>query len=234
MGKLFLFFITVFLISSASAQTVINIYVDSSGRALFLGTTDEDVVLPDGVNLNNGEISGFTTELTNKQGELWEFSYSLDDASLNVILPTSAVIKSASPSEISLNGNRISVFSEDNVTVSYELQEIIEPGFFTRTNIPILIVLIAIAFILVIYLVNFTNREKRNKPDKLETIKQVLNEREKLIVDKLRSTGKIKSSFLRKELGMPKASFSRHLQELEKKGLVKRSGEGKNKFIELI
>ena len=50
----------------------------------------------------------------------------------------------------------------------------------------------------------------------------------------LKQTGKIKSSFLRKKCDIPKASFSRHLQELERKKLIKRTGEGKNKFVEVI
>jgi uncharacterized membrane protein len=49
----------------------------------------------------------------------------------------------------------------------------------------------------------------------------------------LRETGKIKSSFLRKATQIPKASFSRHIHELEKKKLVRLSGDGKNKFVEL-
>ena len=68
----------------------------------------------------------------------------------------------------------------------------------------------------------------------MEIIKQVLSDREKLILDKLKETGKIKSSYLRKMVDIPKASFSRHIQELEKKGLVKRIGEGKNKIVELV
>jgi uncharacterized membrane protein len=51
---------------------------------------------------------------------------------------------------------------------------------------------------------------------------------------KLRETGKTKMSYLRKACDMPKASFSRHVHELEKKKLVVLSGDGKNKFIELV
>ena len=60
-----------------------------------------------------------------------------------------------------------------------------------------------------------------------------MNERERNIIDKLKETGKIKGSQLRRMLEIPKASFSRHIQELEKKGIVKRTGEGRNRFIEL-
>ena len=55
-----------------------------------------------------------------------------------------------------------------------------------------------------------------------------------MILDKLKETGRIKGSYLRRACEIPKPSFYRHILELEKKGLVKRSGDGRNKFIELI
>ena len=75
--------------------------------------------------------------------------------------------------------------------------------------------------------------KKPKKKDHIDMIKHILNEREKLILDKLKFTGKVKMSHLRKLCEIPKASFSRHVQELEKKKLLTRSGEGKNKFVQL-
>ena len=86
---------------------------------------------------------------------------------------------------------------------------------------------------IITYLV-ILKKNRLNKFNKEKVIQNVLNEREKLILNKLRETGKIKSSYLRRKTNIPKASFSRHIRELEKKGLVKFSGEGRNKFVELI
>jgi len=227
----------------ASAFTYINIYIDENGEAIFLGETDETPALPEGVRIDNGEILGRTQTLTDKQDETWTFSYILPNSELNIILPERAKIQSISnpEAEISIDGKRISVFAKSAVTINYTVDP--APNSFVA-NLPILVILLAVLIIAIVYLMNYSKREKRDKKnkqtgkksrkqDKIEIIKQVLNDREKAILDKLKETGKIKSSHLRKLLDIPKASFSRHLQELDKKSLVKRTGEGKNKFVEL-
>ncbi len=244
------FFIFIFLIQTTSAFISINIFLDEKGEAIFLGETDENLTefLPAGINLENGEITGFTSALTNKIGEFWEFSYSQQGAEMNLILPEGALIKDLSNGEISIQEDRISVFFSNQVLVKYTIEksQIQERK---PINIPILIILIAILIILMVYIINYSKREKkkeeqkenqiklkkkREKKEKLEIIKQVLSEREKLILGKLEETGKIKSSYLRKMTEIPKASFSRYIQELEKKDIIKRTGEGKNKFVELV
>ena len=93
----------------------------------------------------------------------------------------------------------------------------------------------------VVYFFNFRKREKKDnkgdkkkvKMDRVKMLEGMLNEREKLILSKLKESGKTKNSYLRKACDIPKASFSRHIRELERKGLVKLSGEGKNKIVEL-
>ena len=234
----------------ASAISFINIYVDETGETLFLGETDTTFLeLPSGIELSNGEIRGTTSELTNKQGELWSISYSLENSEIDLIFPKGTTIKSISDGEISVSEEGIiSVYFTDNIEVSYTIEKIQEP-LIPSKNIPVIVILVVIMLILIVYIINYAKREKpetkekvktsKPKPkkkeiDKLSLIKKVLSEREKLIVNKLKSTGKIKSSYLRKMCDIPKASFSRHIQELEKKGLIKRTGEGKNKFVELV
>ena len=246
----FILFATVLLIQTASAFTFINVYVDETGEAIFLGETDENPELPLGIKITGGEITGFTSAVTNKQGELWTISYSLSNSEINLILPKGAVIKELSNGEISLVGDRISIYFQDQIEVQYTIERI-EGPLIPSANIPLLLIFLLVLIILIAYLINYTKREKREheeirkelkktkrstekKKDRLELIKQVLSDRERLIIDKIKETGKIKSSYLRKMTDIPKASFSRHVQELEKKGLIKRSGEGKNKFIELI
>ena len=218
--------------------------LDESGDSIILGETSDVIDLPNGINLDNGEISGITSELTNKQGDVWTFSFFVEDSEMTVVLPRDSTIKTLSDGEISVNGNQISVFVENGVEIEYTIESgdkinIRDPG----TTIPLLIVGAALILIVIVYMVNFGKREKKEekpkrrpikKKDDLEIIKQVLSDREKLILDKLKETGKIKSSYLRKMVDIPKASFSRHIQELEKKGLVKRTGEGKNKLVELV
>ena len=228
-------FLVVLLTNLASAFTFINIYVDETGKSLFLGETNESLTssLPENIKLENGEIVGSTQILTTKRGELWTFKYELAGSELNIILPEGAVIKSITPGvEISLEKGRISIFSQDVLEVGYEI-EAPEESTPIIGNVPLMAILIAIAVILVVFLINYSKRKDKEDKKEKSSIEHLLNEREKLIIKKLEETGKIKSSQLRKITEIPKASFSRHVQELEKKKLIKRSGDGKNKFVEL-
>jgi uncharacterized membrane protein len=251
MKKLVILFAIILLqLHLASAISFINVYIDESGEAEFLGETDETTLdLLSGLYLSNGEIRGTTSEMTNKQGELWSISYSLENSEIDLIFPKGTTIKSVENGEIYVSSEGIiSVYFIDHIELTYTIEKTPEP-LTAPKNLLLIIVLAIILILLIFYVINYSNRDhpepkeeqKTSKPkpkkkeiDKLSLIKKVLSEREKLIVNKLKSTGKIKSSYLRKMCDIPKASFSRHIQELEKKGLIKRTGEGKNKFVELI
>ena len=238
--------ILLFYMNHVSATSFINIYVDESGGALFLGETDDEIQdqLPSSIELKDGEITGFTYSLTSKQGDIWEFSYTLPDSEINLILPKGVIIKELNNGEISIDGESISIYFLNNIKIKYTIVKTQEQPAKSSFNIPLIILLIAILLILIAFFINYSKRERKEKSkkrekkikksDKLEIIKQVLSDREKLILEKLEETGKIKSSQLRKLCDIPKASFSRHVQELEKKRIIKRTGEGKNKFVELV
>ncbi len=216
------------LVQTISAYTYLNIYLDETGEALFLGETNEQLSLPGGVEINNEEIKGATQELTSKTGEVWSFSYFLNGAELYVILPEGAVIKSLNNGEIGLEKKQFSVYSKNNVEFEYTIEAVSESYFYI-----LIIVLIAIGLFF-----GYINRKKlgfkkQDNTDKTKIVENLLNDREKLILSEVKKAGKIKSSQLRKTCDIPKASFSRHLQELEKKKLIKREGEGKNKVVEL-
>ena len=234
MKKIFFMVLMIIAFSgSVSAITQINIYVDSFGDALFLGQADESLILPEGIEIVDGKISGITSELTSKTGDSWLFEYNLSGDEMNVILPVGAKITSLSGGEIFLEKDQIAVFVKDNIKVEY----VIEKESSKVDNIALTLIGVAFALALMFYIKNYIKKSREDEngeKDRFETVKGVLNERERAIIDKLKETGKIKSSYLRKQTDIPKASFSRHIQELEKKGLIKRSGEGKNKIIELV
>lgn len=239
--------IILFLVAPVSAATQINIYVDNIGDALFLGTTDANITLPEGVTAIEGRISGYTSNLTVKQGEIWTFVYSLSGADLSVTLPEGAVISSVSASEISLEDGQIYLSSKDNVKAVYVIERIDS----TSSNYILLWIIIGLLVLIgVVYGWNYlkkhvknvvrmsiqkreTRRENRTEKPSATSLQHLLHERENLILAKLKETGKTKMSYLRKVCDMPKASFSRHIHELEKKKLIVLSGEGKNKFVEL-
>ena len=229
------------LVPYASAYTYLNIYIDSSGNAEFLGETSETsstLLLPAGVSILDGKIRGTTSTLTTKNGELWTFSYSLDNAEIRAILPEGSAIENLSGGEISLERNRISVYFQNEISINYQIEELSTSN---STLIISLLVIIVLALALYFFRKNLSSlfkpkviyKKSKVKEKKTESIKHLLSDRENLILERLSSTGKIKMSQLRKLSEIPKASFSRHIQELEKKKLLIRSGEGKNKFVEV-
>lgn len=225
--KVLFIFLFVILIANISAYTNINIYLDEKGGALFLGETDELLELPEGIDIKNKEIIGRTSELTSKQGIVWEFSYFLEGAELNVIFPEGTQIKELEKGEISLEDKRISVYVKENINAQYVL------GESGNSNYWVWIISIVILLIILFGSYFIFKYRKSEEKKRFEILKQTLSRREKKIVEKLKEVKEIKHSRLQKLLDIPKASFSRHIQELEKKELIKRIGEGKNKVISL-
>ena len=221
-------FIFLILIQLCSAYTYLNIYVDETGEALFLGETNEQLSLPENIEISNGEIKGRTQELTSKDGEVWSFSYSLSGAELYVILPNGAVIKNVGGGEISMEKDQFSIYAKDSVEVEYTIGAVSENYFY-------IVVIILVVMGLFFYLLKKgkINPKKQEKLNKTKIVEGLLNDREKLIINEVKKAGKIKSSQLRKRCDIPKASFSRHLQEIEKKKLITRDGDGKNKVVSL-
>ena len=252
MKKIILFLIaSFFLVQTSSAFTFLNIYIDNNGEATFVGETTDSISLPEGIAIQGSTIIGKTQAITSKQGEIWSASYSLAGAEMNIILPKGAVIKSISKGDISISNDQISIFVVGGTAITYILSANIneEPN---ENYLLFGIILTVILIILIVFLINYSKREKEHesfkevketaessknqgkKPDNLKSIAKLLNEREKIILNTLKKSGKIKQSRLRKLTEIPKASFSRHIQELEKKKIIRRSGEGKNKFVELV
>lgn len=235
--KLFaLVFVTILLLGSASAYTDFLIHLDREGNALFLGESNESINnLPEGVNLTNGKFQGSTDKLTSKQGEVWKFIYNYPNSDIQVFLPEGAVIKSTS-AEISYSQS-LTVYSKNSILVTYTLEDPTTNNY----SIYLWILLVLLVCIVIFYIIKSRNRVKEPKINKKEIalkqktklLNQFLNDKEKIIIEKIKEYGKIKSSQLRKVCEIPKSSFARHIQELEKKKIIRRSGDGRNKFIEL-
>jgi len=237
-------FMLIFIILSMPgifAYTYLNIYIDSSGKAEFFGETNETRILrlPLGISVQDGEIRGTTQELTQKNGEIWTFYYSLTNAELKVILPDGTTVQNISNGEIFIERGRISVYFQDSLSVNYVINDIDEGPDFLIWLVILTVTGVIITYfyrqrIIGLFKPKIIYKKQRHKKDHIDLIKHVLNDREKLILGNLREVGKVKMSHLRKLCDIPKASFSRHIQELEKKKLVVRTGEGKNKFLELV
>lgn len=212
--------------SFISAQTQINIYLDENGEANFYGKTSENPEFPEGVYLKNENILGTTQKLTKKEGEIWFFSYYLKDSELIVILPKNSLIKNIDKGEVYIENSKLSVYNKENIEISYSIGE---------NSYMVYYFLFAIFVLMIIFLYILYRKisKKLKSKNNFEIIKQTLNEREKLIINKLSEVKQMKQSRLSKIIEIPKASLSRHLLQLEKKNLIKRKGDGKNKIISL-
>jgi uncharacterized membrane protein len=222
--------LSIFLIANVSATSIITIDLDNTGSAVFLGKTNENPILPEGIVLKDGKIYGFTSNLTSKQGDIWSFSFNLNNSQLTLVLPENSIIESLEQGKISDYGKRIAVSNFDSINIQYTFSG--KKSFWWIYLIIGIFGLFLIIFGLYYYFK--LSKKIRLQKSRIEIIKKVLNEREKLILDSLKKSGKIKMSSLRKLTEIPKASFSRHILELERKKLIKKSGEGKNKFIEIL
>ncbi|MEM3116436.1 MAG: MarR family transcriptional regulator [Candidatus Pacearchaeota archaeon] len=223
---LILFIIGIFIPSLVSAGTNINIYLSENGDAEFYGKTNENILLPDGIFIKDGNILGTTKTLTKKDGEIWFFNYSLKNSNLNLILPKDSVIKELRDGEIYLEGGYLSIYNDESLEVYYTIRKHSYLKYYIYLGLGILL------FILIFLLYRKLKNEFKKNED-IEIIKKTLNERENLIIDKLKEVKEIKQSRLSKLTGIPKASLFRHLVQLEKKGIIRRTGDGKNKIISL-
>jgi len=221
--------ITILLLGITSASYISgDIYIYENGQTKFNVETDISLDIPDLIFSNN-ELTGRTDFLTSKSGRTWTFSINqntYDTILLDIHLPSNL----NSITSIQGNTNIIDVSDETitiidsgelNFEISYELEESANIGWLIW---PLIIILLIVGF--------FIYNKKRKSRDRLQNILPLINEHEQKIIDILMK-GPIRQKEIRKSLGIPKASFSRYMVNLEKKKLIFREGEGKNKIIKL-
>jgi uncharacterized membrane protein len=226
----------------SSAYLTLEIYLQEDGTTRFSGESDKEFDFPEGISYENGEISGKTTLLTSKQAETWNFELSIEGLSeVYVHLPQNTRITKVLYGEVYSEKNKLLIFDSGEETIisfDYVFNEA------SQDNYSYYYVLLTFSLLLAIFISLKYHKKKTSvykkpikkritKEKKIEIIKQTLNSRQQKIISKLQEVGKIKHSRLQKICEIPKASFSRHIQELEKKRLIRKDGEGRNKFIEL-
>lgn len=228
MGKLTLLIMVVVLISQASAQYIIgDIYLDENGDARF--DVESDVSLEiQGLSFSANKISGETSELTSKQGGVWEFTLNLgdyEDILLDIHLPKnlrSIRTIQGVDSIIDIDSRIVSLIDSDKelfFKVDYDLRN--SSNYTLLYLLGVVILAVAIAY----YFFNF-----RNKKKKLDSVFPLINENEQKILELLMRKP-MRQKQAREILKIPKASFTRYMINLEKKKLIFREGEGKNKIL---
>ena len=231
MRKYWLFLIFVFLLSGVSANYIYgDIYIENDGIAVFSVNTDVELDF-DGLSFDGERLDGETNELISLEKGVWSFILDLgyyETILLDIHLPDNIDQINSIESVEYLMGFRqktISLIDQDKdlyVDMDYELNSSPNNTFFYFILIILLLVVLFYAFV----------QLSKKKKKKLEGIFPLINGKEKNIIEFLMKEP-MKQNELRKVLNIPKASYSRYIVNLEKKKLIIREGEGKNKILKL-
>lgn len=229
--KIFLLFLAcVFVLNFVSASYISgDIYVSPDGNSNFFVETDKEVPLK-GLIFENGILKGDTNELTSKDRGEWSFGMNFgiyDDISLNVHLPRNV------DSVTSLEGvfsfidfdRKVVTISDRNKVLSFRVEYTLKK----ESNLLWIYFVLILAFLIFVSYFFFKLFDKKRK---LRYAFPLINENERKIID-LVMKNPIRQKEARKILGIPKASFSRYILNLEKKKLILREGEGKNKILKV-
>jgi uncharacterized membrane protein len=219
-----------------------DIYLAENGKCFVYGETSENITLP-GVLIEDGVIVGKTGLFTSRSGDVWTFNVAIpqviDETLINLYLPENTTVRE-------INTNLDARFSADEGLLISFSGESLAPGILfdytlgematgqaagAPASVPVVWLAIGLAAAAIVY--KLTNKGKI-KPSKLDAIRPTLSDRERMIIDKLVELGgEAKQKVLEKDQGIPKASLSRTLFHMERKGLIKRHKLGISKRIVL-
>lgn len=227
-GFLIILFAIVLFLNKVSASYISgDIYISETGSSRFNLKSDAPLNLSN-LEFQNNKIVGETPSLTSKTKEIWTFELFLpkyNSAFIDIHLPPSlkSIIKIEGKDYLlDINKRIITLLNSDsNFKISYTLEEVASYSW-----IIYLIILILLISGYIIY------KRYGHKKEHLKHIMPIINENEQRIIEILMSSP-LRQKEARKKLNIPKASFSRYILNLEKKKLIIREGEGKNKIIKL-
>lgn len=225
-----LFVLIIFTISATKAfaqeQTYyadINIKVDNSGNTLIKGTSNHPL-------LNEG----VTSNLTSKKGTHWILNISpkgtFSDAYYKIQFPKDTIInyiKAPQIARIEYSDDGLAVIgTAKNQPISVVIQYRIEPELLESANSILLTVLVIILVALLIGAI-FIIRKKRNSTQKQKYDIEVLNERQKEIMELvIKLGGQTTQKALENALTIPKSSLSRNIDSLVRKGFIEKHASG--------
>lgn len=226
-----LIFFNLIGIVSAQSQISMDMEVNENGFVDIQGESSFDPEIK-GINFSQGELSGSTQSITSNAGDKWMLdinlpSYEIIDIEINFPKETRSINNIDTNLSYSINpGEKIKVeILDSNKTVNfssdYKLDKTSEYNF-----LGFILAFVILALILYIFFM------KRKKTEKMDIIKPLLNENEEKIVNLLMKKP-MRQKETRKKLNIPKSSFTRYIHNLEKKKIILREGEGKNKLIRL-
>ena len=208
-------------------------YIKENGYVIVDGSTDINPEIEE-IEFIGNKIIGETQELTSKQGGVWDFALNFGDyESIDIIIHFPDEVKSITNIQTQLEnsvnfGDEVSISILDNnkpiaLSVDYEIES-------SNSSLDYLFYIILV--LVIIALISYILLKKRNTLKKMDVLMPLLNENEEKIVNLLMKKP-MRQKEIRKQLEIPKASFARYMINLEKKKIITREGEGKNKIVRL-
>ncbi len=230
---LFILCVLIFVISNISAGDYIfaEIEIDDNGIVSIQGDSDVDPNIQ-GIEFSEGYISGTTQLLTEKTNGVWKFFMEIDETYSEIYLKIYFPDNTESIQNIITNLNAqlniedqiylevIDLDKKIDFSVEYSINK-------SKDNSWLFIFILVIVIFGLLYYMKL-----KKKPNKFDIISGLLNEKENEIVNLLMKKS-MRQKEIRKKLDIPKASFSRYIINLEKKKIISREGEGRNKIVKL-
>ncbi|MBI2044849.1 hypothetical protein HYT23_02220 [Candidatus Pacearchaeota archaeon] len=204
-----------------------DIYVSEDGMASFRVESDVDVGI-EGLSFSEGNINGRASSLTSKQGDVWTFTLDFgeyEDILLEIHLPKDLrAIQFMEGVDRILDTEKKTVTLVDantnlDFSIKYKLRDSRDYGW-----------IYFLIFVLVLGVVAYFLFKIYKKKFRINALMPVLNENEEKII-KMLMENPMRQKTLREKLRIPKASFTRYVINLEKKRLIIKEGEGKNKVL---
>ncbi|MFH1588977.1 MAG: MarR family transcriptional regulator [archaeon] len=228
MGFKYLFLLIVFIlsltfVSANNYYADVQIFVGSDGSVSFEGTT------------NHPDLEGRSQAYTSKKGEYWLLNISLEGVFSDFIyelhLPKNADInylKTPELAQIQTDSDGLVIIGTGEnepfeILVQYSINYDVEK---TKS---LMYIVIAVIIIVIGYYLIF--KKKRNK---LTYDPETLTRRQNLIMNVIRkSKPPVTQAFIEKTTGLPKASLSRNIESLKKKGIIKKYRRGMSNIISI-
>lgn len=234
---LFLFLILI-PISYSQYYGNFEIYVENTGEVSINGIT----------NLASMSNVVSSDEFTSKRGSVWTLNITTDEVFDNFIyelnLPKYAdvnYIKTTPTFRIADENGRIQIIGTgDNKPLTLVVQYTINNTSGILIEYGLILVFLLIFFGLIFVMRFFGFKLKREKNNNKEIMKNdeeydytILPQRQKDIIDILKSEKKLTQKDLEEKMDIPKSSVSRNLKTLEIKGIIKKEQVGKIKYVSL-
>jgi uncharacterized membrane protein len=256
--KALLFFIIAMLLfpSSFGVEYFIEkeIILLDTGDAIIKGSTNLDVL--NEIHPISEKIEGVTSELTQKKGKYWLFSYNAQKAVsasfIRLTLPKGAAINYVkTPLTVSIASNDDSItitFSGEQKEVDIQLQYSITNESNESNFSLFLISILAILLLggLVLYLKAHKKVEPKNEEskesnssleintEKLAILRPTLNESQLKIIDALlEKKGEASQTTILYMTALPKSSLSRNIELLAQKEIVQKFYNGTSNYLKI-